>query len=92
MPLTNAQITLSNTTPTLISGGHNMPRRVTLHNMTKSSNNYVHYGNASMTLLNSPHIDPGETLTIELGPADALFAMSDPNGLVVGVLDVRKNQ
>jgi len=92
MPITNAQITLSNTTPTLISGLDNMPRQVILHNMTKSSNEYVHYGNAEMTLLNSPHIDPGETLTIELGPGDALFAMSDPDGLKVGVLDIRKTK
>ena len=92
MPLTNAQITLSNTTRTVIAAYHNMQRDVVLHNMTKSSNSFVYYGNASMTLLNSPHIDPGETLTIALGPGDVLFGMSDPDGLVVGVLDIRKNQ
>ena len=92
MPLTNAQITLSNTTPTEIAAYHNMQRDVVLHNMTKSSNAFVHYGNEDMTLANSPHIDPGETLTITLGPGDVLFAMSDPNGLKVGVLDVRKSQ
>jgi len=92
MPLTNARFTLSNTTVTEIASYHNMQRDVILHNMTKSSNQYIHYGNASMTLANSPHIDPGETLTITLGPGDSLFAMSDPNGLVVGVLDIRKSQ
>ena len=92
MPLENALITLSNTTATEIVGHHSMPHDVILHNMTKSSNQYIHYGNADMTLLNSPHIDPGETLTIELGPGDVLYAMSAPDGLVVGVLDIRKTE
>ena len=92
MPISNAQFTLSNVTATEIVPYHNMQRDVVLHNMTKSSNEYVHYGNADMTLLNSPHIDPGETLTIALGPGDTLYAMSDPNGLKVGVLHIRKSQ
>jgi hypothetical protein len=91
MPISTAQVTLSNVTPTEIVGHDNMPHDVILHNMTKSSNNFVHLGNASMTLLNSIHIDPGETLQITLQPGDRLFAMSDPNGLVVGVMDIRKS-
>jgi hypothetical protein len=91
MPLVNRQVTLSNTVATEIVGHDNMPHGVILHNMTKSSNSFVHYGNASMSLTNSPHIDPGETLKLILHPGDRLFAMSDPNGLVVGVLDIRKN-
>ena len=91
MPLVNRQVTLSNTVATEIVGHDNMPHEVILHNMTKSSNSFVHYGNASMSLTNSPHIDPAETLKLTLHPGDRLFAMSDPNGLVVGVLDIRKN-
>jgi len=91
MPISTAQVTLSNVTATEIVGHDNMPHLVTLHNMTKSSNQFVHLGNASMTLLNSIHIDPGETLQITLQPGDRLFAMSDPDGLVVGVMDIRKS-
>lgn len=90
MPILNSRVTLSNVTATEIVGHDNMPHQVTLHNLTKSNNQFIHLGNADMTLLNSSHIDPGETLTITLGPGDRLFAMSDPNGLVVGVLDIRK--
>jgi hypothetical protein len=39
---------------------------------------------------NAPHIDPGETIQFDLGPGDRLFAVSDPAGLVVGVLDIRQ--
>lgn len=92
MAIVSSQITLSNVTATEIVGFDNMPHEVTLHNMSKSSNQFVHLGNADMTLLNSIHMDPMDTLRITLGPGDRLFAMSDPDGLKVGVLDVRKNK
>lgn len=91
MPISQSQITLSNTTPTVIVGRDNMPHNVTIHNMTKSSNEYIHLGNASMTLLNSIHIDPGETIQLTILPGDALYGMSDPDGLVAGVLDIQRN-
>ena len=91
MPISSTAITLSNTTATVIVGGDNMPHQVTLHNMTKSSNEYIHIGPADMTLADSIHIDPGQTIQITLRPGDVLYGMSDPNGLVVGVLDIQNN-
>lgn len=91
MTILTRAVTLSNVTPTVIVGGDNMPHTVTLHNMTKSSNEYVHVGPADMTLANSIHIDPGQTIQITLRPGDVLYGMSDPNGLVVGVLDIQNN-
>jgi len=90
MPILNSQITLSDTTRTVIVGIDNMPHDVTIHNMTKSSNEYIHLGNESMTLLNSIHIDPGETIQLTILPGDALYGMSDPDGLVAGVLDIQR--
>lgn len=89
MPLTSKTVTLNNLTPTLIVDADNMVQEVHLHNMTKSSNQYIHFGGADMALANSIHIDPGESLTIRLFPTDRLFGMSDPTGLVVGVLNSR---
>jgi hypothetical protein len=91
MPLVSAVFTLSDTTATKIVQPSVMPHRVTLHNMTKSSNEFVHIGGPGVTDANSIHIDPGETLTITLEPGEELYAVSDPDGLVVGVLDMRKN-
>ena len=91
MTILTRAVTLSNVTPTVIVGRDNMPHTVTLHNMTKSSNEYVHVGPADMTLANSIHIDPGQTIQITLRPGDVLYGMSDPNGLVVGVLDIQNN-
>jgi hypothetical protein len=91
MPISTSAITLSNTTATLIVGADNMPHQVTLHNMTKSSNQYIHVGPSDMTLADSIHIDPGQTIQITLRPGDELYGMSDPNGLEVGVLDIQNN-
>jgi len=88
MPIFNDNITLSNTTATLVVPAVRMEQEVHLHNMTKSSNEYIHLGNSSMTLSNSIHIDPGETVVYNIVPGDELYAMSDPNGLEIGVLRI----
>jgi hypothetical protein len=88
MPIINATHILSNTTPTLIVQADKNPQTVHLHNMTKSSNEYIYFGNADMTLSNSIHIDPGETVDYLIPAGDTLHAMSDPNGLEVGVLRI----
>ena len=90
MAIVTRQVTLG-TAATEIVGHDNMPHDVILHNMTKSSNNYIFYGGSAVSTTNAPHIDPGETIQFTLGPDDRLYAVSDPAGLVVGVMDIRKN-
>ena len=90
MPLVHRQTTLG-TAATEIVGYDNMPHDVILHNMTKSSNQFIFYGGADVSTTNAPHIDPGETIQFTLQPGDRLFAVSNPAGLVVGVMDIRKN-
>ena len=90
MAIVTRQVTLG-TAATEIVGHDNMPHDVILHNMTKSSNEYIFFGGPDVSTTNSPHIDPGETIQFTLGPEDRLFAVSDPAGLVVGVMDIRKN-
>ena len=91
MPIQNDIKTLSDTTATLVCPNDSMEQVVHLHNMTKSSNEYIHLGNADMTLTNSIHIDPGETVTYHLGAGDELYAMSDPDGLELGVLRITQD-
>jgi hypothetical protein len=90
MTLVNRQVTLG-TAATEIVGHDNMAHDIILHNMTKSSNEYIFYGGPDVSTTNAPHIDPGETIQFTLRPGDRLYAISDPAGLVVGVLDIRKN-
>ena len=90
MTIVHSQVTLG-TAAIEIVGHDNMPHDIILHNMTKSSNSYIFYGGSAVSTTNAPHIDPGETIQFTLGPEDRLFAVSDPAGLVVGVMDIRKN-
>jgi hypothetical protein len=90
MPIQHRQVTLG-TAVTEIVGHDNMPHDVILHNMTKSSNSYIFFGGSAVSTTNAPHIDPGETIQFTLRPGDRLFAVSDPAGLVVGVMDIREN-
>lgn len=89
--IVNAVFTLSNTTPTKIVEASTLPQEVHLHNMTKSSNEFIHIGGSGVTLANSIHLDPGESKVINLKGGQDLYAMSDPNGLVLGVLTIRQD-
>jgi hypothetical protein len=91
MPIVSRLVTLG-TTATEVVGHDNMPHDVILHNHTKSSNQYIYIGGSTaVTSTNSMHIDPGQTIYLTLRPGDRLFAVSDPDGLKIGVTDIRKN-
>lgn len=85
MPIYTSQHTLGTATPVQIAGSHYMAQDVTVHNMTKSSNEYVYVGGPDVTIANGIHIDPGGTLQLKIQPGDGLYAVSDPDGLEVGV-------
>lgn len=91
--LINRNVTCSNTVAKRIVGADNMPHRAVLHNATKSSNEYIWIAGSSATAgtANGMHIDPGQTIYVDLAPNDELWATSTPNGLIVQVLDMRRN-
>ena len=89
MTILNNAITLSDTTPISIVVPDNQRQIVHLHNMEKASSRYIHIGSSDITLTNSIHLDPGESIMLEVPPGDTLWALSDPDGLVVGVLQVQ---
>lgn len=91
MPVVSQRYTLSNTTPVKVVSGTTQPQLVQLHNGTKSSNEYVIVGGTDVTTTNGYHIDSAESIQITLGPGDDLYAVSDPNGLVLHVLAVKQN-
>jgi hypothetical protein len=67
------------------------PQEVTMHNQNKSSNQYIHIGNANVSTTNSMHMDPAQTIKVTLMPSQSLYAISDPVGLQLGVLAIRKD-
>lgn len=94
MALVSRQVTCSDTVAKRIVGADNMPHRAVLHNATKSSNEYIYIAGgsaASVGTVSGMHIDPGQTIYVDLAPNDELWATSDPDGLIVHVLDMRRN-
>jgi len=93
MALVNRNVTCSDTTAQRIVGADNMPHRAVLHNATKSSNEYIWVGGSSAVAGTAAgmHIDPGQTIYVDLAPNDELWATSTPDGLIVQVLDMRRN-
>ena len=90
MSIITDRITLG-TAATLVVPNDNMTQEVHLHNMTKSSNEYIYLGNSSLAgTASSIHIDPGESITINIRPGDELYALSDPAGLDLGILRILK--
>ena len=94
MALVSRQVTCSDTVAKRIVGADNMPHRAVLHNATKSSNEYIYIAGGSaqsFATVAGMHIDPGQTIYVDLAPNDELWATSDPDGLEVQVLDMRRN-
>lgn len=89
MPISHNIYTLG-TAPSLVVDSDNMTQEVHLHNMTKSSNEYIYIGGAAVATTNSIHLDPGDSMMLTLRPGDQLYALSDPDGLELGVLAIQK--
>jgi hypothetical protein len=87
MPLYTNNVTLG-TAVQMVVPPRPMGQEVHLHNMTKSSNEYIYVGPSNINLTNSIHLDPGQNMKITLGPGDDLYAFSDPDGLELGILAV----
>ena len=84
--------TLTAGTPTQVVGPATQRQVAHFHNATKSSNQYVYIGSETVSTANSIHLDPGESKEITIEPLDTLWAVSDPDGLQLGVLVVRQSQ
>lgn len=93
MALVSRKVTCSDTIAQRIVGADNMDHRAILHNATKSSNEYIYIGGSSAVAntTSGMHIDPGQTIYVDLAPNDEIWATSDPDGLEVQVLDMRRN-
>ena len=89
MTISTSLVTLG-TAAQLVVDNAAEPQFVTLHNMTKSSNEYIYYGNETVGTGNAPPIDPGETIQLRLLATERLYALSDPAGLELGIFIQRQ--
>ena len=91
MPISHSSVTLSSGTAVQVVTPQTLSQEVHLHNLTKSSNQYIYIGSQTVGTANSIHLDPGESLTLTLGPSDDLWAVSDPSGLQLGVMTIKQD-
>jgi hypothetical protein len=84
MAITTNKITVGTTAVEVAPASIN-PQFVTLHNMEKASNEFIHIGgDDSVSTTNSIHIDPAETVQYTLLPGERIFAIAGKN-LPLGV-------
>lgn len=86
--ITTHQYTLS-ATPVEVVHWHNQGMTVTFHNSAKSSNNKIYLGTSSVSTTTGLHIDADQFLQITIGPEQVLWAVSDPAGIVLEVIEQR---
>ena len=85
---TTAQFTLG-TAPVAVTVLHNQGIDVTFHNAAKSSNNKIYFGGSTVSTATGIHIDADGFLQLTLSPEHQLWAISDPAGIVLEVLEQR---
>lgn len=86
--LTTAHYLLG-TAPVAVTVLHNQGIDVTFHNAAKSSNNLIYLGGSTVSTATGMHIDADQFLQLTLSPEHQLFAISDPAGIVLEVLEQR---
>lgn len=78
-----------NGTPQPVVHMHNQGMTLTFHNGAKSSNNLVFLGGSTVGTATGLHIDADQFLQLTIGPEQQLWAVSDPVGIVLEVIEQR---
>ena len=90
MTLQHRQVTLG-TAISEIVGHDNMPHEVHVHNNNGDAAHLVFLGGEAVSTSNGLRLGAKETITMNLGPDDRLYATSNHTATVMSVLDIRKN-
>ena len=91
MPLTTAQFTLTANVARQIVAPDRMNQQVIVHNHEHSQNAEIFIGNSGVTTTNGLHARSTETLSVNIGPGDDLWAVSDTNGVEMQVLVIKQD-
>jgi hypothetical protein len=91
MPISTAQFTLTANTARQIVPPDRMNQQVIVHNHEHSQNREIFIGNSGVTITNGLHARSTETLYVNIGPGDDLWAVSDDNNVDIHVLVVKQD-
>jgi hypothetical protein len=89
MPIEHRQVTVG-TAVVEIVGHDNQPHEVHVHNNNNDNAHILYLGGSAVTTSTGLRLGPEETLTMNLGPDDRLYAVSNHTATVASVLDIRK--
>lgn len=89
MPIVHGQVSIG-TAVTEIVGADNMIHEVHVHNNNSDNAHILYLGGSAVTTSTGLRLGPQETLTMNLGPDDRLFVVSNHTATVVSFLDIRK--
>jgi hypothetical protein len=80
------------TVPSLVISEDDMSQVAHLYNPQKTDNQDIFIGgSANVTITTGHHLAHSSDLTVTLGPQDQLWAVSDANGRILSVLNVRQD-
>jgi hypothetical protein len=91
MPISTAQFTLTANVARQIVTPDRMNQQVIVHNHEHAQNKEIFIGNSGVTTTNGFHARSTETLSVNIGPGDDLWAVSDDNNVVIHVLVVKQD-
>ena len=91
MAITTQQFTLATGVRQRIVAPDVMSQQVIVHNHEHQQNKEIFIGNSGVTTTNGLHARATETLSVNIGPGDDLWAVSDDNNVVIHVLVVKQD-
>jgi hypothetical protein len=91
MTLSNSQVTLG-TVAELVCAADRNPQRVYLHNQETGTSKLIFFGGEGVSASNGIHLDSGESAYLMLNRGEALYAMSNPDACVLGILRQKADQ
>jgi len=89
MPIQHRQVTVG-TAVVEIVGHDNQPHEVHVHNNNNDNAHILYLGGSAVSTATGFRLGANETSTMNLGPEDRLFAVSNHTATVASVLDIRK--
>ena len=90
MPIEHRQVTVGTAVVEIVDHD-NQPHEVHVHNNNTDNAHILFLGGSAVSTATGLHVDAKDTLTLNLGPGDRLFAVSNHTATVASVLDIRQN-
>lgn len=83
--ISNSQVTLGTVAQVIVGPSIN-PQLVFLHSQESAESRSIYFGGPTISATTGPHIESKESVYITLHRGETLYAVGDPDGLVLGIM------